>query len=405
MRRPPRARLLLSALLATSLALAACNGDAAPGGTGGPTTATDPAAAAGTTAVAPGTTAVATTTAAAPTTSTTTSTTAVPGTTIPSPSGGVYPGADWQVAELPATVERAAVDAAVDAAFGAADASARVRSIVAVQGGRIVYERYHPLDGPDTVMESYSVAKSVTSAVIGLLVGDGLLDVDGPAPVEAWSSPDDPRGEITIEHLLHMASGLEWSERYDPGSAVFRMLGAEVASDFVASFPLVAEPGQQFQYSTGTTALLAGIITDTLGGVEATDEYLQERLFGPLGITSVRLVRDRSGRWFGGFGAEMTSRDFARFGLLYLNDGVWEGRRILPEGWVEYSRTPSPANAQYGAQWWMLRDEAFEARGLFGQYIVVSPFHDLVLVVNSTQGAASEPLVDAAYRAFTAAGG
>ena len=275
-----------------------------------------------------------------------------------------------------------------------------MRSIVVVQGGEITYERYHPLDDPDQLMESYSVAKSFTSAVIGLLVGDGLLDVDERAPVAAWDDPADPRHAITLEHLLHMASGLEWTEEYGPDSLARQMFDAEVASDIPAAVELEAEPGTTFEYSTGTTAILAGIAIDTLGGVEEFDDYVDERLFGPLGITSTELTRDGSGRWFGGFGANSTTRDFARFGLLYLNDGIWDGERLLPEGWVDYSHEPSPANAQYGAQWWMFRDGAFEARGLWGQIVLVSQERDLVIAINTTQGGDADTLVGAVYDLF-----
>lgn len=336
---------------------------------------------------------------------TTVAPTTLPSTTLPSTTAapvttGVFPGADWEVGDLPTAVDRPALDAAVDVAFGAPDASGRVRSIVIVQGGRIVYERYHPLDGPDTIMDSFSVAKSITSAAIGLLVGDGLVDVGARAPIAQWDDPADPRHAITLEHLLHMASGLQYEEQYGPGSQVLGMLSAPVASEFIASFPLEAEPGTLFDYSTGTTAILAGIVYDTVGGSQQGDAFLQERLFEPLGITSIELQRDQAGRWVGGFGANATTRDFARFGLLYLNDGVWDGERILPEGWVEYSHTPSPTNAQYGAQWWMFRDGAFEARGLFGQVILVSQRNDLVVAINTTSGGDADTLVNAVYSLF-----
>lgn len=376
-----RAALNSAAILAAvAVLLAGCT---AAGGQAGPSSSAASAA-----PTAPPTTQAPTTTAAATTTS----------------GGEAFPSDDWETAPLPDDVDAAALDAAVDLAFGAADNEARVQSIVVVQGGRIVYERYHPLDGPDTVMDSYSVAKSVTSAAIGLLVGDGLLDVDASAPVAAWSDPSDPRHGITLADLLHMSSGLEWTEQYGAGSQVIGMLQAPVASEYIASFPLEAEPGTYFEYSTGTTAILAGIVTDTVGGVEAADAYLEKRLLGPLGITSMEFTRDRAGRWVGGFGADATTRDFARFGLLYLNDGVWNGQRLLPEGWVEYTRTPSPANPQYGAQWWMLRDGAFEARGLFGQIVMVSPRNDLVIAINTRQGGDADTLLGAAYALFDQGG-
>ncbi|MFZ4810551.1 MAG: serine hydrolase domain-containing protein [Ilumatobacteraceae bacterium] len=350
-----------------------------------------------TTAPPPVETSVAPTT-AAPTT--TPPTTVAPTTTLASPSGGVFPGADWETADLPGSVDRAALDAAVDVAFGKPDAAGRVRSIVIVQGGKITYERYHPLDNAETIMDSYSVAKSVTSSLIGILTGDGKLDVDAPAPVTEWADPADPRHEITLADLLHMSSGLKWQEDYSTESLVRGMVTAPVASAFVASQPLTSPPGTEWQYSTGTTAILAGILTDTVGDPAKTDEFIEDRLLGPIGITSMEFQRDRAGRWFGGFGANATTRDFARFGLLFLNDGVWNGQRLLPEGWVDYSRTPSPTSAQYGAQWWMLHDDAFEARGLFGQIVLVSQKNDVVIAINTTQGGDADTLVDTVYPLF-----
>ncbi len=328
--------------------------------------------------------------------------TIAPPTTLAAPAGGVFPRAEWSTAELPAGADQAALDAAVDAAFGAPDATARVQSIVVVQGGEIVYERYHPLDDVDEIMNSFSVAKSFTSAVIGLLVGDGLLDVNERAPIEAWADPSDPRHEITLEHLLHMASGLQWTEEYGANSQALAMLQSENASAYVASFPLEAEPGTLFDYSTGTTAILAGIAIDTLGGVDEFDAYVRERLLDPIGITSTKFLVDGSGRWFGGLGADSTTRDFARFGLLFLNDGVWDGERILPEGWVEYSHAPSPSSDGYGAQWWLAGGDAFEARGLFGQFIHVNPDHDLVIAINTTSGGDSGTLLAATLAALGA---
>jgi CubicO group peptidase (beta-lactamase class C family) len=184
----------------------------------------------------------------------------------PQPAGVPFPTEEWPTGEFPPSVDRSSVDAAVDAAFGAPDATSRVQAIVAVQGGRIVYGRYHPLDGPDTVFPSFSVAKSVTSALIGLLVSDGELALDGHPNVRQWRRPADPRREITVRDLLQMSSGLQWDEVYEAGADPLEMLQAPNAAAFVASQPLEFEPGTVFEYSTGTTALLAGIAADTLGG-------------------------------------------------------------------------------------------------------------------------------------------
>lgn len=320
------------------------------------------------------------------------------------PDGVPYPTADWPLGELPEGVDRAAVDAAVDTAFGADDAEGRVQSVVIVLGGEIVYERSHPLDGPDDVYSSFSVAKSFTSALIGLLVADGRLVLDDPAPVPEWQGGDDPRAAITLRQLLQMSSGLEWTEEYGPGSVAAAMFQADDAAALVAAQPLESEPGTTYEYSTGTTALLAGIAADQLGGCAEQVDYLNERLLDPIGITTERLDTDGNGCWFGGFGANMTTRDFARFGLLFLRGGSWEGEQILPTSWVDESRVPAATNPTYGLQWWLADDgTSFSAEGLFGQRIVVVPDQDLVIATNSTGGGDPFTLVTALRYALSAA--
>jgi CubicO group peptidase (beta-lactamase class C family) len=336
------------------------------------------------------------------------------------PEGVPFPTDEWPTADLPAGVDRAVLDAAASTAFrDGTDDPAHVRSLIVVQGGSIVHEAYHPGYDADSVNESYSVAKSMASAGIGLLVGDGLVSLEGPAPVADWSDPADPRHEITVEDLLNMASGLEWLEVYTPDSPAGQMFAAPDASDSVAARPLVAEPGTQFNYSTGTSAILAQIITDAAWAAEegapvdpalepdpqAGIDFMTERLFDPIGITTVELMTDPEGTWMGGLGADMTTRDFARFGLLFMRDGVWDGERILPEGWVQYSFTPSAADAGYGAQWWLdAADGRFSARGLFGQNVVLVPELDLIVVTNSSQGGPVEPLIESVIAEFRSAG-
>ena len=316
-----------------------------------------------------------------------------------------YPTLDWPVAELPNGVDAAALDAAVATAFGADDADARVRSLVVVKRGEIVYERYHPLDSADQATSSFSVAKSFTSAIIGMLIGDGRLELDAPAPVEEWQADGDPRQEITLEDLLRMSSGLEWEEQYGAESIVIEMLQAPHAADVPISQELAAEPGTEWEYSTGTTAILADIAADELGGGDALDTYVHERLLDPLGMTSTVLLEDSTGTWFGGLGADSTPRDYARFGLLFLRDGVWDGERILPEGWVDASRSPSSTNSSYGLQWWMSGPPGtFAALGLFGQQIIVAPEHDMVIVTTSTEGGDPYTLANAVYELFASAG-
>jgi CubicO group peptidase (beta-lactamase class C family) len=322
----------------------------------------------------------------------------------PQPAGVPFPTVAWTVGDLPAGVDRGALDAAVDDAFGAPDNPKRARSILVVVGGEIVYERYHPLDPPEVTTSSFSVAKSFAATVIGLLDGDGRLDIDAPAPVAEWQGAGDRRAGITIDDLLRMSSGLAWAEEYSAASPVAAMFAAEHAADVPINEPLESEPGTVYEYSTGTSAILADIAADVLGGGDALDRYIHDRLLDPIGMTSSVLLEDRTGTWLGGLGVDSTTRDFARFGLLYLRDGVWDGERILPEGWVDAVRVPSETNPDYGLQWWLSGPPGtFEARGLGGQLIRVWPELDLVLVITATDDAVSNTLATEASAIFAAA--
>jgi CubicO group peptidase (beta-lactamase class C family) len=314
-------------LVAAAFPLAACSSDDAAA----PSTATPsaPSSPGVTVAASPPTSpASSPSTVAATTPRPTTPLTTTPPTTLApapgypaQPPGVPFPTTDWPLGELPAGVDRAAIDAAVDVAFGAPDAQARVRSVVIVQGGRIVYERYHPLDGPDVVFDSFSVAKSFTSALVGLLVADGSLTLDEHPPRPEWQTPGDPRQAITLRQLLQMSSGLEWTEAYGPGTTFSAMLAGPNAAAVMAAQPLERPPGSAWEYSTGTSALISGIAADALGGCAAEIAALHTRLLDPLGITTEQLQTDQDGCFYGGFGANMTTRDFARFGLLYLRGG------------------------------------------------------------------------------------
>jgi CubicO group peptidase (beta-lactamase class C family) len=204
---------------------------------------------------------------------------------------------------------------------------------------------------------------------------------------------------------MRMSSGLEWEEEYSAGGLPLQMLQAPHAAEVPISQELVAEPGTVWEYSTGTTAILAEIAADELGGGDALDDYVHTRLLDPLGMTSTVLLEDSTGTWYGGLGADSTPRDYAKFGLLFLRDGMWDGERILPEGWVDASRSPSSTNPEYGLQWWMNGPPGtFAAEGLFGQLIIVAPELDMVVVMTSTEGGNPFPLGAAVYDEFASAG-
>lgn len=298
---------------------------------------------------------------------------------------------DWKTAPLPQGVNKKEIDALVKAAMGPRDNRIRVRSVLVTINDKIVYERYHPIDNKESILDTFSVSKSFVATVIGMLIDDGRLSLDQPAPIAAWSNPNDPRNAITIRNLLHMSSGLTWKEDYLAGdSSTIAMLFAPVASDYAIALPLESKPGTQFEYNSGNSAILMRIITDTLGGTPQAEAYIKKRLLDPLGIKRVDYQRDLSGRIVGFMGINMTARDQARFGLLYLRNGMWGKKKVISSDWVKFSSTPSPTFQGYAGHWWthnLLGTNAspgdFTALGYYGQYVIVSRSKRMVMVINT----------------------
>lgn len=340
---------------------------------------------------------------------------AYPAPTPPDPERPWPLGSAVNLPESVDGLDLAAVNAAVDDAFAEPDPAnpVRTRAVVVVHDGRIVAERYAPPFDAGAPQLGWSMTKTVTAALTGILVSDGVLDVDLPAPVPEWQGADDPRGEITLEHLLHMSSGLEFSEVYTPGSAsdVILMLygpGADDMGAFTADKPLAHPPGEHFSYASGTTNLIARIQRQTFDDLQDYFAFPRKRLFEPLGMASAVIEPDVSGTFVGSSYMYATPRDWARLGLLYLQDGVWNGERILPEGWVDYSLTPAPAaeRGQYGVQIWLnagadgqpppnpaLPAEMFYLSGFEGQNVVVVPSARLIVVrMGLTRGEAGRPV-------------
>lgn len=329
------------------------------------------------------------------------------------PADVPWPTDAWpESAELPAGVDGDVLQAAIDTAFVPREGSGGVEAIVAVQGGRLVVEEYNNWDATEPHV-SWSMAKSITQAMLGVLVAEHRVDVWTPAPVPEWSDPADPRHPITIDTMLHMRSCLEWNEEYAGESDVITMLFGEGKADrgaFAADQPLVCEPGEVWSYSTGTSMILARVIADEVGYGEDGTAWAQDALFGPLGITSVVHDLDGMGVMSGGSNINMTAQDFARFGLLYLRGGEWDGIQIVPEEWVDYARLPLPDAPEYGAHWWVAGSEdgnhgAFAANGFGGQSITVVPELDLVVVVlANVQDASADDAANAVVEAFSGVG-
>lgn len=293
------------------------------------------------------------------------------------------------------TDEDPALEAALDAAFSepGGEQVRGTRAVVVIHDGEIVAERY--ADGFDagTPLLGWSMTKSVANALAGILVARGDLGLDDDALLPAWSG--DPRSAITVDQLLHMTSGLGFEEVYDPPSDATQML---FASDDVAARAarerLVADPGSRWSYSSGTSNILCQVVQDAIGGGPETAAFAREALFAPLGMTSAVLETDGTGGMVCSSFSYATARDWARFGQLYLDDGVWQGERLLPAGWVDYTTTPVELATEtpYGAHWWLnagpggrtrlpgMPSDTFWASGNEGQHVVVVPSADLVVV-------------------------
>jgi CubicO group peptidase (beta-lactamase class C family) len=283
------------------------------------------------------------------------------------------------------------------------------RAVVLMAGGTIAAERYAPGYDKDTRFVSWSMAKTVTGVLIGMLVADGKLALDEPAPVPLWQRPGDPRAAITLRHLLQMRSGLRHTESGDPPyeSSEVRMIfldGRDDMARWAEEQPLEAAPGKQFEYSSNTSVILADIAARALTASDkpedrrkAVADYLQTRLFGPLGMTSMVPEFDARGTLIGGSLMHATARDWAKLGEMLRRKGrAPTGEQLVPQRWVEAMVTPSPARANYGFQTWLNRplpegeeqplfpdrapNSLFSLIGHMGQYVLVSPEQGVTLV-------------------------
>ncbi len=306
---------------------------------------------------------------------------------------GPVPGADWAV-ESPAAhgMDPAVLDQSRAYAF--ADGR-NTQGVVVVHGGAIVAEWYAPGTGAGSWAASWSMAKSFTSALIGIAIARGeipSIDVPMSAYYPDWAGT--AKGAITLRHVLHMESGLAWNEDYDPTGLGTSQVGQMVALEadqlaFAASRPAEVAPGTRFNYSSGDTMLLSGVLQQATG--MTPEQYAQQVLFAPIGMSKVEWWRDAAGHTLTYCCLDTTSRDFARFGLLYLRGGSWNGTQVVPAAWVDASVTDTAASyGGYGYQWWLDPSGAgvvppfFSAQGHDGQFIYVIPSLDLVVVRNGT---------------------
>jgi CubicO group peptidase (beta-lactamase class C family) len=298
----------------------------------------------------------------------------------------------------PEGVDRAAAARAIEAIFAEPDPKRPrgTRALVVVHRGRIVAERY--ADGFDAHMPliGWSMSKTGTNALVALRVEDGALALDDTQLMPEWRGPDDARGAITLNELMRMTSGLAFDESYDDKlSDVSQMLFTHGdTARFAAEKPLIHEPGTVWSYSSGTTNILAAIVRETFEGERDYLRFPHDRLFAPLGMRTAALPPDASSTLMGSSFLYASARDWARLGLLFVQDGMWRGERLLPAGWAAYSLRPTPQSPHddYGAQIWLklpdspgrgeppMPEEAFYMSGYDGQVVAMVPSRDLVVV-------------------------
>lgn len=315
---------------------------------------------------------------------------------LPWPKGGLGP-----VDPSSLGIDTAKLQMALDAAFiePGPGKPKKTRAVIVVYDGHLVAEQYANGFHKGMPLLGWSMSKSVTNALVGIQVKNGLLDIEAPAAVAEWQNEGDPRRKITLDQLLRMNAGLEFEESYLPPDDTTRMLYESYDfAAYAANKPLVAKPGIRWNYSSGTANIIARIVRQTAErNYPRYYTFMRGELFDKIGMYSAVMEADPSGTFVGSSYTFATPRDWARFGLLYLQDGVWQGERILPEGWVKYTTTLTPGapRGEYGALFWLNTGppadpgarrwpsaprDAFAALGFQEQKVIIIPSKKLVLV-------------------------
>lgn len=299
------------------------------------------------------------------------------------PEGVAWSTFGWEKGELDQ-----ALTPVVDELFNLTGPQGVTYGLVIIKDGKLVFERYDAGANAFYLQYSWSMAKSVTQALVGILVKQGKLDIYAPAAVPEWQN--DERKNITLDQLLRMSSGLRFNEDYVDGvvSDVIPMLmdsGRHDTGAFAANMPLDHPPGTVWSYSSGTTNIICRIIKDVVGGgASGMLRFMNDELFEPIGVRTATPKFDTSGTFIGSSYLQAIPQDFARFGYLYLRGGTWDGQEILPREWVDYARSPTYRDEEYcyGAQWWMRPDKPdwFYCGGYDGQRILCIPEKDCVIV-------------------------
>jgi hypothetical protein len=302
-------------------------------------------------------------------------------------------------------VDEAALARALENAFREPDPAAptiRTRALLVLHEGRIVAERYAPGFGPETRLIGWSMSKSLLHALVGIRVAEGKLSLDAAGLLPAWRGAGDARATITLEELLRMSSGLRFEEKYHlPWADAVRMLfRSPDASAYAAALPLEAAPGGRWSYSSGTSNIVSQVLRASFeeeGGDPAYLRFPRERLFDRIGMRSATVETDPAGTYALSSFSYATARDWARFGLLYLEDGLFAGERVLPAGWAAHAARPTPNvdKGRYGAHFWLnagppgeperrpmpqVPADTYHASGFQDQHVVIVPSRRVVIV-------------------------
>lgn len=307
---------------------------------------------------------------------------------LPQPSAALTP-----FDTLPAGVNLAKIQAAVDTAMHNANGG-QTRATLVLYKGKLLYESYADGFDQNTPLLGWSMTKTITNALVGIMVKNGDLSLEQDQLFEEWKADD--RAKLQLTNLLRMNSGLDWNEEYGGVSDATRMLymHADMGA-FASAVPLAKTPDTYWYYSSGTSNILSRLLRQTLANDDAYYALLQDSLFAKLGMNSAVVELDQSGNYVGSSYAWATAQDWARFGQLYLQDGIWNGERILPAGWVDYSvASANGSDGEYGAQIWLQTPDMPDApkdkyafQGYQGQRVMVIPSKDCVIVrlgVNNT---------------------
>lgn len=301
-----------------------------------------------------------------------------------------YPYGNQEPADtLFSNVDYAKLNAAVNNAFDKKGIkNKRTRSVVVLYKGKLIAEKYSDGFTKDSKILGWSMTKSLTATYFGILQKQGKIDIMKPAPIKEWANDD--RKNITISDLLHMNSGLEWEEDYTKICDVTKMLFID--KDMTQSQtdkPLIAKPNNRWYYSSGTTNLLSGILRKQFKTHQEYLDFWYSSLFDKIGMNSALVETDMEGNFVGSSYGWATTRDWAKFGQLYLNKGNWNGEQLFDESWAKYVATPTnTSNGRYGGQFWLnaggyfpdVPKDMFYCSGYQGQMVAVFPSHDLVIV-------------------------